>query len=118
MMFSVPKDKAITGKARESLLAGVLFSSIFAEIDAFRVLFKDIECFSLLLETFNAIFNTFFWLLTRESVVTGLKLLSVEQILMPSKIDVFPALFWPTIKLILGPGAKDTKSSDLRFAAE
>jgi hypothetical protein len=47
-----------------------------------------------------------------------LKLLSVEQTLMPSKTDVFPALFWPTIKLILGPGAKDTKSSDLRFAAE
>ena len=36
-MFSAPKDKAITGKARESLLAGIFFSLTLAEIGAFKV---------------------------------------------------------------------------------
>ena len=88
------------------------------EIGSFTGFSREIRCFSLFLVTFKATFSSYPSLLTRESVVTGLKLLSVEQIFMPSKIDVLPALFCPTIKLMFGPGTKDMKSIDLRFDAE
>jgi hypothetical protein len=88
------------------------------EIGDFRGFSREIRCFSLFLVIFKAIFSSFSNPLTRESVVTGLKLLSVEQTFMPSKIEVLPALFCPTIKLMFGPGTKDIKSIDLRFDAE
>ena len=57
-MFSVPKDRATTGKDSKSLLAETLFSSYFTEIGDFMGFSREIRCFSLFLVTFKAIFSS------------------------------------------------------------